>query len=573
MPLLSIITFLPVLGAFFIFLTNKEQKKKLQFIFVITIILQIICLCMILKKVFSTDMAAISAHGSQLYMAENICWLQLPLGNLGTLAINYFLGLDGLNLGLLLMAMCILLMSGIASLSIRRYFKAYVICYLLLNSCIVGSLLALDALLFYIFFELALLPICCFIGLWGEDKIKGPKIAIHFFLYTLLGALLIFIVIIGLGLSAYDPIATGVAAGIYPKGTTLTADQITQVIDWVQNKQIASQHIVHTLDLLALTKSKYFLPESIFGLLPEKYIGHYAIRLLGFLVLLVGFLIKLAAVPLHSWLPPAHVQAPTPISMILAGIMLKLGAYGLIRLGYSIFPEGGIVYATHIAILGIISLLYAAFNALVIKDLKKIIAYASISHMGFFLLGISTVTTTGLQGAYYQLISHGLLATMLFGVVDVLYCRTQDRCLMHYGGLTKCMPHYTVIAMMAFCAAMGIPGFSSFIAELLVLLGVFKSAAYKGTYYAFILGGLGMLGVFFQAVYFVRIIQQLFGGELKLAYDTYSEKMKDLTTGEYIFLLTFIILMVIIGIFPNLIWQLSYEKLASLLEQLWSINA
>jgi NADH-quinone oxidoreductase subunit M len=552
-PLLSLIIWLPIGSLFFLLLLPSSRQKIFRYITLGTTLLQ------------GLGVGLVFMHGLADTPAERFSWMRLDLGNLGVLSIDYLVGIDGLNSGLILLSSLILTMGVIASWHIQKYIKAYFALYLLMDTLIMGSFLALDFMLLYIFLEMALLPIYCFISIWGGPR--RTQAATKFLLYTFLGTILILMVLIGLGLSVYDPVATGLYAGLFTPGEQPSTAQINAIQSLVQAHTIPPQHIVHSLNLMLMTDAQNFIPGSIFGLSSGQFIWGQAARLMAFLGLTIGFLIKLAAVPFHSWLPDAHVEAPTPISMILAAILLKIGGYGLLRTAYTIFPEGAIYYSFGIGALGGCAIIYAALTALAMQDLKKMIAYASIAHMGFVLLGLASLTHEGVYGALYQMVSHGLIVALLFGIVGVLQDRAQDRSIENYSGLATQMPYYSTIAVVSFFAAMGLPGFSSFIAELLVLIGVFQ-ASYLPRW----MGMAGVVGILLNAVYLVWTIQRVFFGSFSLRYPSRKSALTDLHTREYILFVPLLAIILLLGIYPQLLLDLLTDSASQLVTRVHTLG-
>ena len=291
---------------------------------------------------------------------------------------------------------------------------------------------------------------------------------------------------------------------------------------------------LHTFNILALQQmgqhTNLFEGEILFG----KNVAWWA-----FVLLFIGFVIKVPSVPFHTWLPDAHVQAPTPISMILAGVLLKMGGYGIIRICYSICPSAGYELAYVVCLVGVVSMVYGAFAALAQKDFKRMVAYSSVSHMGYVLMGLATMNAVGVNGAVLQMFSHGVMTALMFAMVGSLYDQAHTREIAAFGGLVKRMPHFVALFAIAGLASLGLPGLSGFVAEFNIFLGVFR------TYPA--LGALGILGAAITAVYVLRMMSQAFFGPENEKW----LELKDMSRYEYAggaVLLAFIVLM---GIYPS----------------------
>lgn len=428
-------------------------------------------------------------------------WLHLEAGPLGLLQADFYLAADGLNLPLIALSVVVFLMATLSSWPVSDKAKGYFILLLVLNSAVIGTFAAMDVLLFFLFFEFMLLPMYFLIGIWGGERREYASI--KFFLYTFFGSILILIAIIIL----------------YQAGNTFSLPELAQQPFAGSALQAGS----------------------------SAQLGGLSVRVWAFLLLAGGFAIKLPLVPFHTWLPDAHVEASTPVSMILAALLLKIGGYGLARVAFPIFPQEAVQLSWLLGLIAVISIVYGALNALAAKDLKRLIAYSSVSHMGFVLLGLTSGTTEGIAGSLYQMVSHGLISTLLFGLAGVLYDRTHDRQIGHYSGLQAVMPRYTGLVLLAFFAALGLPGFSGFIAEFLVLAGAFQSH-YANHLIPLWMPLIALAGVIITAGFFVWTMQRMFFGNFFCRADI---ALTDLTLREKIILYPLAAATLALGLWPQ----------------------
>lgn len=557
--LLSIILFVPLLAGLVLLAIPARLKQAGRWVALGATLLQLIFATILwvgFEKGAGAPAGVALEEGYQYLEKAN--WFTLNLGNMGTMVVQYLVGVDGLSVTMVWLSALVMLIGVISSWNIASNTKGYFLLYLLLSSSVIGCFVALDFFLFYLFFEFMLLPMYFLIGMWG-----GPRreyASIKFFLYTLFGSLFILVVMIALYVSVIDPVATGIQTGLL-EGTTFTATDISRVQVLMSHGEFSSSQLVHTFNMVHMMDINNYIPGSMLSLSGGAELWGQPVRLLAFLALFIGFAIKLPAVPVHTWLPDAHVEAPTPISVVLAGILLKIGAYGLIRIAYPVFPEGAVHYAWLVAGIGVLSIIYGALNALAQHDLKKLIAYSSVSHMGYVLLGLAVLTPEGVSGAIFQMFSHGLISPLLFLVAGVLYDRTHDRMIENYGGLALKMPAYTAVVVIAFFASLGLPGFSGFIAEMLVFLGSFNSASHLGLipHWFVVVAAVGLL---LGAVYYLWTLQRMFFGNYFVRNSDLEPLMKDLNGREYLMMVPLVALIILFGVMPSLFLEMVNESVS-----------
>ncbi|OGF51042.1 MAG: oxidoreductase [Candidatus Firestonebacteria bacterium RIFOXYA2_FULL_40_8] len=493
MPILTLITFLPLLGAILILFAPKGKDNLVRWTSAV-----VTFLTMVLGfYVFFT----FNRNTADLQFVERAAWIP-------SFGISYFMGLDGLSMAMLVLTPFLSFLAAVYSFNIKERVKEYFFFFLLLEAGMIGVFVALDFFLFYIFWELTLVPMYFLIGIWG-----GPRkeyAAIKFFLYTLFGSVVMLLGILALYLTS----------------------------------PITAANPTHTFDIIELSKSH--------GLMPGWH------QYLVYAALFLGFAVKVPIFPFHTWLPDAHVEAPTAVSVILAGVLLKMGTYGLLRISYTILPEAAKYFAIPLLILAFINIVYGAFVAMAQKDLKKMIAYSSVNHMGYCLLGIAAMSTVGLNGAILQMVTHGIITGALFFLVGVIYDRAHTRDIEGFGGLMNKMPVYSAIMILTCLGSLGLPGLAGFVSEFMCFSGAFSSTINTNVFRIFT--GLSIAGLVITAAYFLIMIQKVFMGPLNPKW----KDLPDMTAREYVSIVPLIVLMVLLGILPVIASGISVKSVDAL---------
>jgi len=447
-PLLSLTTFLPLLGALFIVTIRGESEvvaRNARAVALLTSIATFIVSLFIAVK--------FNGASPDFQFKESATWFP------GT-TITYAMGVDGVSMWFVLLStfltpLCILSSFG----SVTKRVKEYMVCFLILETMMVGMFCALDLVLFYIFFEAVLIPMFIIIGVWGGQR--RVYAAFKLFLYTLAGSVLMLLAMLAMYFEA------------------------------------------HTTDIPSLMAHSF----------------PFSMQLWLWLAFFASFAVKVPMWPVHTWLPDAHVEAPTAGSVILAGVLLKMGAYGFLRFSVPMLPDASVYFTPLIYTLSIVAVVYTSLVALVQEDMKKLIAYSSIAHMGYVTIGIFSMTTQGVEGAIFQMLSHGVVSGALFLCVGVVYDRMHTREISRYGGLATRMPVYATIFMLFTMASVGLPGTSGFVGEFLVLLGVFQVNSWVAFFAAsgLILGACYMLYLY-RRVVFGRLVHEDLKGILDLEF-------------------------------------------------------
>ncbi|MGB2867140.1 MAG: NADH-quinone oxidoreductase subunit M [Bacteroidota bacterium] len=498
---LTWITFLPILGMIAVLMIPKGNDNAVKWTSAVATFLQLVLAVLIFMR-FDHGLAGINSQEGMQFV-DKAHWIDIKsVAWFGRIQIEYFMGIDGISAPMVILTALISFIAVFASWNIEKALKGYMAMLLLLDTGMMGVFVALDFFLFYVFWEVMLLPMYFLIGVWG-----GPRreyAAIKFFLYTLLGSVLMLLAMIAL----YFSVA---------------------IVDPTTGEKI------HTFNMLAMMNPANFEPGSLLAGAGTNF------RMLAYLALFIGFAIKVPIFPFHTWLPDAHVEAPTAISVILAGVLLKMGTYGLLRISYPMFPEMAVRFAVPLAILAFINIVYGALCAMAQKDFKKLIAYSSVSHMGIVLLGMAALNTQGMMGAVFQMFNHGTITAMLFLIVGVIYDRAHTRDLDAFGGLAITMPKYTGIMTVAFFAALGLPGLSGFISEAFSFLGAFNVEKLR------VITIASTLGIVLTAAYMLWTLQRVFLGKPNEKWAS----MADVNGREIFMLVPLAVIILVLGIYPS----------------------
>jgi NADH-quinone oxidoreductase subunit M len=541
---LSLITFLPALGALALAFFPRESKGAIRwFTLAITAAVFLLTVWLAIPRPEGANTPQFSLSVAAMQDMFSVPWIQ-------SFNIYYLMGTDGISFPLVVLTAFICMLAMGASWNIDKHVKAYCILFLLLETGMIGVFLALDFFLFYVFWEVMLLPMYFLIGVWG-----GPRkeyAAIKFFLYTLFGSVLMLIAILILYFNSDLRLLSGkqlVDAGVVDR--QLSAESQEKAVSAIR----LANEPQHTFNILAM-QSMGQMANSPFSRDADRVMGQ-TLQWWAFVLLFIGFAIKVPAVPLHTWLPDAHVEAPTPISMILAGVLLKMGGYGIIRICYPICPDAGYDLSWVVCGIGVLSMVYGAFAAMAQKDFKRLVAYSSVSHMGYVVLGLGVWSATarfnfdpsywamGINGAMFQMLAHGISSAGMFFLVGVVYDRVHHRNLDQFGGLFHRMPLYTGFAIGIFFAGLGLPGLCGFIGEVLVTLSVWN--------FSHVLAVVSAATVILTAGYILWTIQRVYlGPEYK---GPHGDHLYPITPREIAIATPLLALAILFGVCPFLLFN------------------
>jgi NADH-quinone oxidoreductase subunit M len=475
-PILSYTIFIPLLGFVAVMFLPKEKFNLIRWVSVVFSFIP-----MLLSFWITYDFYFNFSSSAAFQYIEG------PLSWIAPINVNYYLGVDGISVPMVFLTGLLSFLSILVSFNIASRVKEYFAFFLLLEFGMMGVFCALDFFLFYVFWEVMLVPMYFLIGVWG-----GPRkeyAAIKFFLYTLFGSIFMLVAILILYFTS-EP---------------------------------------HTLNIVELIQT-------------APGFMAYTPQMVCFVFFFIAFAIKVPVWPFHTWLPDAHVEAPTAVSVILAGVLLKMGTYGMLRISWPMFPEMTRYFHIPIALLGLIAIIYGALVSMAQKDLKKLVAYSSVSHMGYCMLALGAYgSVTAMSGCMFQMVSHGLITGALFMLVGVIYDRAHTREIAAFGGLGAKLPVYTGLMVLFSMASLGLPGMSGFVSEFMIFVGAFLTPTLK------IITALAVLGVVLTAAYMLRMVQRVFLGEFNREK---WDNLKEMNVREIIMVAPLAILTIVIGVYP-----------------------
>lgn len=529
-PILSMIAFSPLLGVLVLLFIRGDQGRLIKTIGIVTTLIPLILAAWLYSDY--------NYQGDPIQYKEQLDWIKVPLNHEGIQQITsyffefkYSLAVDGISLPLVFLTALVSSMAALASVYIKKRWKTYYILFLLLETGMFGVFLSQDLFLFFLFFEITLVPMFFLIGIWGY--MNREQAANRFLLYNGLGsAIMLIAFLILVSTAGFNQVPSQTEAVIYYSGDIHT---------------IARNLLQDPAAYVNQEGTPFFLSPTM--------------KWTVFIMLLVAFGIKLPIFPFHTWMLKVHTEAPPAVVMIHSGILLKMGAYGLIRFGILFFPGEAKQWAWMLALLGVINIVYGAILAMVQKDFKLVLAYSSISHMGIVLLGLAAFNVTGLQGAVFQLISHGLISALMFLLVGSIYERTQTTQLDQLGGLASSIPFISGILLVAGMASLGLPGLSGFISEFLAFLGIFETHRV----YAIV----GTLGIIFTAVYVLRgVLNITFGPKQP---NLQLQGMRDARLIEAVPMITLVAFILLLGVYPSVLSQPLQQTIGSLDQLIHSV--
>lgn len=449
-----------------------------------------------------------SVAGPQL--TQKVPWIE-------ALGANYFVGVDGISVWLVLLTTFLMPLSILASWNVTKRVREYMLFMLTLETGMIGVFVSWDLLLFYIFFEITLIPMYFLIGVWGGER--RVYAAIKFFIYTVVGSLLMLVALIAV---------------------------------YFYNAQAAG---AYSFDIVEITSNiaagKTLIPENV--------------KLWLWLAFALAFFIKVPLFPFHTWLPDAHVEAPTAGSIILAGVLLKIGTYGLMRFNLPFFPDISQKAAPYVMALAVVGIIYGALVAMVQPDMKKLVAYSSVSHLGFVVLGIFSFTELAMQGALYQMLAHGVSTGALFLCVGIVYERRHTRMIAEYGGIATPMPQYSTMFLIVSLSSLGLPLLNGFIGEFLILLGAFAAPVPHAKLFAV----LGATGVILSAVYLLWMLQRVLFGEITKRENA---ELKDMDAREKWALVPLVAMAIVMGVAPMFFLRASEKSVNSVRQSVVGVD-